>query len=83
MPRKSRPTILKREKERARQQKRKEKEARRAEAKRRKSGTAPTVQAEDSEVAGIHAGAQSLLEQRERNNDIALESIKEVHNDNL
>jgi len=31
MPRKSRPTILKREKERARLQKRKEKEARRAE----------------------------------------------------
>ena len=61
MPKKSRPTFQKREKEKARQQKQKEKEQRRLESKDRPR--APRIDGEDPDIAGIRPGPQALPEQ--------------------
>ena len=56
---KSRPTQLKRARERARQEKQKEKTARRLEAKARKaSDTSAGPEGEDPDIAGIVPGPQ-------------------------
>lgn len=58
MVNRSRPTLLKREREKARQQKQKDKAARRAEAKARKSTSSPRGGDEDPDIAGIVPGPQ-------------------------
>jgi hypothetical protein len=62
MPKKSRPTFQKREKEKARQQKQKDKQARRAEPKERREFEDEGV---DPDIAGIQPGPQALPEQWE------------------
>jgi hypothetical protein len=62
MPKKSRPTFQKREKEKARQQKQKDKQARRIEAKERRAAE-PRIQGEDPDIAGIRPGPQALPDQ--------------------
>jgi hypothetical protein len=55
----TRPTLEKRAKERARQEKRKQKEERRANAKLQRSSTTPrTGTADDPDIAGIVPGPQ-------------------------
>ena len=63
MAKKSRPTIQKREREKARVQKHKDKEARRLEAKERKANVLPGTGEEDPDIAGIQPGPQPLPEQ--------------------
>jgi hypothetical protein len=63
MPKKSRPTFQKREKEKARQQKQKDKQARRMEPKEPRPGLRD--EGEDPDIAGIKPGPQSLPEQWE------------------
>lgn len=63
MPKKSRPTFQKREKEKARLQKQKDKEARRVETKERKGNALPAIGGEDPDIAGIRPGPQPLPEQ--------------------
>jgi hypothetical protein len=65
MPKKSRPTFQKREKEKARQQKQKDKQARRAEPKERRVGSEFGDEGVDPDIAGIQPGPQSLPEQWE------------------
>jgi hypothetical protein len=60
MPKKSKPTFQKREKEKARQQKNKAKQERRLEAKDRRANTAPRLEGEDPDIAGIRPGPQPL-----------------------
>ncbi|HSB11950.1 MAG TPA: hypothetical protein VLM38_20860 [Blastocatellia bacterium] len=67
MPKKSRPTFQKREREKARQQKQKDKQARRLEAKERRVDVVPGVGGEDPDIAGIKPGPQALPEQWELN----------------
>ena len=56
---KSRPTQLKRARERARQEKQQQKAARRLEAKARRASAAPSGQeGEDPDIAGIVPGPQ-------------------------
>ena len=56
---KSRPTQLKRARERARQEKQQQKAARRLEAKARKAAAGPTAETgEDPDIAGIVPGPQ-------------------------
>jgi len=55
---KSRPTQLKRARERARQEKAQAKAARRLEAKARKASAAPHAAGEDPDIAGIVPGPQ-------------------------
>ena len=62
MPKKSRPTFQKREKEKARQQKQKDKQARRLEAKERRAAAGPRGPGEDPDIAGIQPGPQDLPE---------------------
>lgn len=58
------PTLLKRNKERARQQKQQEKIARRLAAKRQKVQAGPRAEGEeDPDIAGIRPGPQPLPEQ--------------------
>jgi hypothetical protein len=54
----TRPTLEKRAKERARQEKRKQKEERRASAKLQKDSTPKPAGAEDPDIAGIVPGPQ-------------------------
>lgn len=63
MPNKSRPTVQKREREKARLQRQKDKQARRAEAKDRKSSSLPRIGDEDPDIAGIRPGPQPLPDQ--------------------
>lgn len=56
----SKPTIQKREKEKARAQKQRAKEARRAESKERRSQTVKAVDGEDPDLEGIVPGPQPL-----------------------
>jgi hypothetical protein len=63
MAKKSRPTVQKREREKARVQKHKDKEARRLEAKERKANTQPDTSGGDPDIAGIKPGPQPLPEQ--------------------
>ncbi len=65
MPKKSRPTFQKREKEKARQQKQKDKQARRMGAKERRAAIGTRDQGEDRDIAGIRPGPQALPEQWE------------------
>jgi hypothetical protein len=61
MGKKTRPTMQKRAKEKARQQRQKEKEARRLEAKERKANAPQTPDhGEDPDIAGIVPGPQPL-----------------------
>ncbi len=60
MARKSRLSIQKREREKARQQRRQEKAARRSEAKERKANLPPKPEGEDPDIAGIVPGPQPL-----------------------
>lgn len=59
----SRDTFLKREKEKARQQRQRDKEAQRMEAKQRRAAAGPRVEGEDPDIAGIRSGPQPLPEQ--------------------
>jgi len=65
MPKKSRPTFQKREKEKARQQRQKDKQARRMEPKERRADDGLRDEGEDPDIAGIKPGPQSLPEQWE------------------
>jgi hypothetical protein len=65
MPKKSRPTFQKREKEKARQQKQKDKQARRVESKERRADAGLRDLDEDPDIAGIKPGPQALPEQWE------------------
>lgn len=58
MVNRSRPTLLKREREKARQQRQKDKAARRLEAKARKATALPRAGDEDPDIAGIVPGPQ-------------------------
>lgn len=60
MAKNARPTIQKRAKEKARQEKQKGKEARRTEAKERRANTGPRTGDEDPDIAGIVPGPQPL-----------------------
>jgi hypothetical protein len=60
MAKSSRPTMKKREKEKARQERQKQKDARRIEAKERKASALPRAEGEDPDIAGITAGPQPL-----------------------
>lgn len=60
MPKKSRPTFQKREKEKARQQKQRDKQDRRAEAKERRANAPLKHEGEDPDIAGIRPGPQPL-----------------------
>jgi hypothetical protein len=59
MGKNSRPSIQKRAKEKARQERRKEKDARRVETKERRASTTPRI-GEDPDIAGIIPGPQPL-----------------------
>jgi hypothetical protein len=59
MGRNSRPSVQKRVKEMARQERRKEKDARRLEAKERRASAGPRA-GEDPDIAGIVPGPQPL-----------------------
>jgi hypothetical protein len=63
MAKKSRPTIQKREREKAKIQKHKDKEARRLEAKERKANMPADTSGGDPDIAGIKPGPQPLPEQ--------------------
>jgi len=67
MPKKSRPTFQKREREKARQQKQKDKQARRLDSKERRADAGPRLDGEDPDIAGIRPGPQALPEQWELN----------------
>jgi hypothetical protein len=59
----TRDTFLKREKEKARQQRQRDKEAQRQVAKERRGTATPRVEGEDPDIAGIKPGPQPLPEQ--------------------
>jgi hypothetical protein len=59
MASRTRPTLEKRAKERARQEKRKQKEERRASAKARRAATPARSGEEDPDIAGIRPGPQA------------------------
>jgi hypothetical protein len=80
MAKKSRPTLQKREKEKARIQKRKDKETRRLELKDRKADVTTTMGDEDPDIAGILPGPQPLPEQWHDHNSL-LESSRETPED--
>lgn len=69
MPKKSRPTFQKREKEKARQQKQKDKQDRRAEAKERRANAPLRNEGEDPDIAGIRPGPQPLPAEWDLDND--------------
>ena len=58
MANRTRPTLEKRNKERARQEKRKQKEERRAHAKVQRANAPPRGGGEDPDIAGIQPGPQ-------------------------
>lgn len=60
MAKTSRPTVKKREKEKARQERQKQKDAHRLEAKERKASAPPRPEGEDPDIAGIIAGPPLL-----------------------
>lgn len=55
---KSRPTFVKREREKARRERQQQKTARRAEAAARKATQPRTTEGEDPDIAGIQLGPQ-------------------------
>jgi hypothetical protein len=56
MPKKSRASFQKRDKERARQQKQRDKAQRRLEAKERRASSAPHPEDEEADIAGMRTG---------------------------
>ena len=60
---KSRPTFLKREREKARRERQQQKSARRAEASVRKASAPSREDGEDPDIAGIRLGPQPPLEE--------------------
>lgn len=63
MAKRSKQTLQKREKEKARVLKRKDKEARRLESKALQSNMTTVIGSEDPDIAGIRPGPQALPEQ--------------------
>jgi hypothetical protein len=59
---KSRPTFLKREREKARKERQQQKSARRAEASAKRANTPARQDGEDPDIAGIRPGPQPPLE---------------------
>ena len=59
---KSRPTILKREREKTKRERQQQKTARRAEASARKETAPAGADGEDPDIAGIRLGPQPILE---------------------
>jgi hypothetical protein len=59
---KSRPTFLKREREKARKERQQQKSVRRAEASARKANSPSRPDGEDPDIAGIRPGPQPPLE---------------------
>ena len=59
----TRDSFLKREKERARQQRQRDKAAQRVEAKERRAAAGPRIEGEDPDIAGIRPGPQPLPEE--------------------
>jgi hypothetical protein len=78
MAKKSRQTLQKREKERARAMRQKDKEIRRLEAKERKSSITTAIGDEDPDIAGIRPGPQPLPEQWNQDSNSSLESSEET-----
>jgi hypothetical protein len=78
MAKKSRQTLQKREKERARAMKQKDKEIRRLEAKERKASITTAIGDEDPDIAGIRPGPQPLPEQWDQGSKGSLESSEET-----
>ena len=62
MANRARPTLQKRERERARLEKQRNKEARREDAKTRRANVTPTSGGEDPDLAGIRPRPQPLAE---------------------
>jgi hypothetical protein len=62
MANRARPTLQKREKEKARLQRQKDKEARRLEARTRRSNSPRASNGEDPDIAGITPGPQPLAD---------------------
>lgn len=62
MANRSRPTLQKREREKAKQERARSKEQRRQEAKERRSNVGPRPVGEDPDLAGITPGPQPLAD---------------------
>lgn len=62
MANRSRPTLQKREREKAKQERQRQKEQRRQEAKERRGTTPPRTGTEDPDLAGITPGPQPLAD---------------------
>jgi hypothetical protein len=62
MANRSRPTLQKREREKAKQERQRQKEQRRQEAKERRGSVAPRTGDEDPDLAGIVPGPQPLAD---------------------
>jgi hypothetical protein len=60
MANRSRPTLLKREREKMRMEKQQQKNVRRQETKERKASAPPRPQGEDPDIAGIRPGPQPI-----------------------
>jgi hypothetical protein len=78
MARKSRQTLQKREKEKARMMKQKDKETRRLESKARKASITTVIGDEDPDIAGIRPGPQPLPEQWDQDSNSSTESSEET-----
>jgi hypothetical protein len=78
MARKSRQTLQKREKEKARMMKQKDKETRRLESKARKASITTVIGDEDPDIAGIRPGPQPLPEQWDQDSNSSIESSEET-----
>jgi hypothetical protein len=60
MANRSRPTLLKREREKMRMEKQQQKVVRRQESKDRRNSTPPRTPGEDPDIAGIRPGPQPI-----------------------
>jgi hypothetical protein len=78
MARKSRQTLQKREREKARVMRQKDKETRRIESKARKASITTAIGDEDPDIAGIRPGPQPLPEQWDQDSNGSLESSEET-----
>jgi hypothetical protein len=77
MAKRSRQTLQKREKEKARVMRQKDKETRRLESKERKASITTAIGDEDPDIAGIRPGPQPLPEQWNHDSNSRLESGEE------
>jgi hypothetical protein len=71
MANRSRPTLQKREREKARLERQRQKEQRRQETKERRSHAAPRPVGEDPDLAGITPGPQPLADWQVEESDSA------------